>query len=297
MLVFNYMLQVIFVVLGVAFFTLLERKFLSYAQLRKGPNKVSFIGLLQPFGDALKLLSNEFLMLYYSNKFSFNAAPTLGMFLMLIFWFSFPIFSGLSVFLNSGLFVLLVSGLGVYVIFVCGWSSNSKYSMFGMVRAVAQSISYEVVMGVFMLSFLLVLGSYSVSSVLRYSFVFCLGGLIILVCLLWVVVCIAECNRSPFDFAEGESELVSGFNVEFSSSVFALLFLAEYGNILFLSALTGFILGFSVLSFVYFIAVMLVFLWVRGAYPRFRYDLLMGVAWKSFLPFSVLALVFLLFFV
>nr|YP_010126914.1 NADH dehydrogenase subunit 1 [Anopheles longipalpis]QPO06507.1 NADH dehydrogenase subunit 1 [Anopheles parensis]QPO07066.1 NADH dehydrogenase subunit 1 [Anopheles funestus]QPO06559.1 NADH dehydrogenase subunit 1 [Anopheles parensis]QPO06624.1 NADH dehydrogenase subunit 1 [Anopheles longipalpis]QPO06702.1 NADH dehydrogenase subunit 1 [Anopheles longipalpis] len=285
------LLLVICVMVGVAFLTLLERKVLGYIQIRKGPNKVGFNGLLQPFSDAVKLFTKEQTYPLLSNYISYYFSPVFSLFLSLLIWMCIPYLIKLYSFNLGVLFFLCCTSLGVYTVMIAGWSSNSNYALLGGLRAVAQTISYEVSLALILLSFIFLVGNYNFLNFYIYQdyvwfIVFCfpLG-------LVWLASCLAETNRTPFDFAEGESELVSGFNVEYSSGGFALIFLAEYSSILFMSMLFVVIfLGSDIYSFMFFFKlsfISFIFIWVRGTLPRFRYDKLMYLAWKSFLPLSL----------
>nr|YP_001936657.1 NADH dehydrogenase subunit 1 [Uroctonus mordax]ACA62681.1 NADH dehydrogenase subunit 1 [Uroctonus mordax] len=282
-----YIITIIMILVGVAFLTLLERKLLGYIQIRKGPNKVGLMGILQPFADAIKLFTKEHSILEFYNFFPFFISPIFGLMIALLFWFIFPS-SFLMLDMKWGvIFFLCCSSFSVYVILGAGWASNSKYASLGAYRGVAQTISYEVSFALILLSIVLMISSFNFMQLLKYQeyMIFMLSLLPLF--LAWFVSCLAETNRSPFDFSEGESELVSGFNVEYMSSGFALIFLAEYANILLMSIVT------SILFFgPYFINVKtllfsLVFIWVRGSFPRFRYDKLMMLAWKSYLPLAL----------
>nr|AVM84844.1 NADH dehydrogenase subunit 1 [Anopheles gambiae] len=285
------LLLVICVMVGVAFLILLERKVLGYIQIRKGPNKVGFNGLLQPFSDAVKLFTKEQTYPLLSNYISYYFSPVFSLFLSLLIWMCIPYLIKLYSFNLGVLFFLCCTSLGVYTVMIAGWSSNSNYALLGGLRAVAQTISYEVSLALILLSFIFLVGNYNFLSFYFYQdyvwfifFCFPLG-------LVWLASCLAETNRTPFDFAEGESELVSGFNVEYSSGGFALIFLAEYSSILFMSMLFVVIfLGSDIYSFMFFLKlsfISFIFIWVRGTLPRFRYDKLMYLAWKSFLPLSL----------
>nr|QPO06663.1 NADH dehydrogenase subunit 1 [Anopheles longipalpis] len=285
------LLLVICVMVGVAFLTLLERKVLGYIQIRKGPNKVGFNGLLQPFSDAVKLFTKEQTYPLLANYISYYFSPVFSLFLSLLIWMCIPYLIKLYSFNLGVLFFLCCTSLGVYTVMIAGWSSNSNYALLGGLRAVAQTISYEVSLALILLSFIFLVGNYNFLNFYIYQdyvwfIVFCfpLG-------LVWLASCLAETNRTPFDFAEGESELVSGFNVEYSSGGFALIFLAEYSSILFMSMLFVVIfLGSDIYSFMFFFKlsfISFIFIWVRGTLPRFRYDKLMYLAWKSFLPLSL----------
>nr|AWB99186.1 NADH dehydrogenase subunit 1 [Anopheles eiseni geometricus]AWB99550.1 NADH dehydrogenase subunit 1 [Anopheles eiseni geometricus] len=285
------LLLVICVMVGVAFLTLLERKVLGYIQIRKGPNKVGFNGLLQPFSDAVKLFTKEQTYPLLSNYISYYFSPIFSLFLSLLIWMCIPYLIKLYSFNLGILFFLCCTSLGVYTVMIAGWSSNSNYALLGGLRAVAQTISYEVSLALILLSFIFLIGNYNFLNFYNYQsyiwFIFFCFPL----SLVWLASCLAETNRTPFDFAEGESELVSGFNVEYSSGGFALIFLAEYSSILFMSMLFVVIfLGADIYSFMFFLKLVFIsfiFVWVRGTLPRFRYDKLMYLAWKSFLPLSL----------
>nr|YP_003204842.1 NADH dehydrogenase subunit 1 [Bolinus brandaris]ACF04916.1 NADH dehydrogenase subunit 1 [Bolinus brandaris] len=284
------------ILLAVAFFTLLERKGLSYIQLRKGPNKVGLAGLPQPIADAAKLLTKEIAKPTMANYSPYFAAPIFSFILALLLWQLYPSLYASSYFKWGILFFLCVSGMNVYGTLLAGWASNSKYALLGSLRAIAQTISYEVSMALVLLFPLFLVGTFSFIEIKESQEFIWLSFLMIPVSLVWFVTCIAETNRAPFDFAEGESELVSGFNIEYGSAGFALIFLAEYANILVMSLFSALLFfgGSSSLFFesdiVFMIKVLFfafAFIWVRGSYPRFRYDLLMGLTWKGFLPASL----------
>nr|YP_009131212.1 NADH dehydrogenase subunit 1 [Cyanoplax caverna]AIA77061.1 NADH dehydrogenase subunit 1 [Cyanoplax caverna] len=286
------------VLLAVAFFTLLERKGLGYIQTRKGPNKVGIMGVIQPLADALKLFMKEENNLYNSNKIPYYLAPTMSLSLGLIMWSLYWTEYSLWYFSLGLLFFLCVSSLNVYGVLMAGWSSNSKYSLLGCLRAVAQTISYEVTLFLVLLCSLSIACSLDISDIMEMQ-IFCWNMFMMMpLALIWFVVCVAETNRAPFDFAEGESELVSGFNIEYGSGLFALLFLAEYMSILFMSMISvalflGSMEGFYLSNIGFWVKVMFLvfcFIWIRGSFPRFRYDLLMKLTWLSFLPVSLLVL-------
>nr|AQM39901.1 NADH dehydrogenase subunit 1 [Diestramima sp. ZJZ-2017] len=297
-MVFDYLLPlvgglmlVICVLVGVAFLTLLERKILGYIQIRKGPNKVGFVGIPQPFSDAIKLLCKEQTYPSLSNYFLYYFSPVFSLYLSLLVWMVFP-FSTFMFSFNFGLlFFLCCTSMGVYTVMIAGWSSNSNYALLGGLRAVAQTISYEVSLALILFSFIFLIDSYSLMSFSLYQLYIWFFFITFPLALAWFASCLAETNRTPFDFAEGESELVSGFNVEYSSGSFVLIFLAEYASILFMSMLFCVIfLGCDVMTFMFFVKITFLsfmFIWVRGTLPRFRYDKLMYLAWKSFLPLSL----------
>nr|YP_010744254.1 NADH dehydrogenase subunit 1 [Epicauta obscurocephala]WET56779.1 NADH dehydrogenase subunit 1 [Epicauta obscurocephala] len=287
---------VVCVLVGVAFLTLLERKVLGYIQIRKGPNKVGFMGLLQPFSDAIKLFSKEQTFPLMSNLNIYYFSPMINLFISLLLWMAMPFITMMMSFNLSILFFLSISSVSVYTIMLAGWSSNSSYSLLGGLRSVAQVISYEVSLALILMSFIFLVLSMNLIDfmmVQKYTWLF---FLMMPLALMWVISGLAETNRTPFDFAEGESELVSGFNIEYSSGGFALIFLAEYSSILFMSMICVLLfLGGDIYSFMFFFKLTFVsflWVWVRGTLPRFRYDKLMYLAWKSLLPSSLHYLLF-----
>nr|QNJ59953.1 NADH dehydrogenase subunit 1 [Arphia xanthoptera] len=298
MFVLNFFLLVVCVLISVAFLTLLERKVLGYIQIRKGPNSVGFLGIPQPFSDAIKLICKEQPIPFMSNYFLYYFSPVFNLMISLFIWSIFPYLTYMCSFPYGFLFFLCCTSLSVYTLMIAGWSSNSNYSLLGSLRSVAQTISYEVSLALILLSLILLIGSFNMFDFLNFQ-LYCW---FILFCfplsLSFFASCLAETNRTPFDFAEGESELVSGFNIEYGAGGFTLIFLAEYASIIFMSMLFSLVfLGGDFYSFLFFISLSFVsflFVWVRGTLPRFRYDKLMYLAWKSFLPLS---LNFLFFFV
>nr|YP_009441954.1 NADH dehydrogenase subunit 1 [Pityogenes bidentatus]AOY40175.1 NADH dehydrogenase subunit 1 [Pityogenes bidentatus] len=295
LLILTSLIQIICVLVGVAFLTLLERKVLGYIHIRKGPNKLGYTGLLQPFSDAIKLFSKEQVFPVLSNLLIYYLSPVMNLFFSLFLWMSFPFFTLNFNFNFSLLFVLSVSSLGVYTVMLAGWSSNSNYAMLGSIRAIAQMISYEVSLILILLSFLFLIFSFNLLDYMVFQeniwFIFLLLPLSFML----LISLLAETNRSPFDFAEGESELVSGFNVEYSSGGFAMIFLAEYASILFMSMISVVIfLGADIYSGMFFVKLGVVsffWIWARGTLPRYRYDKLMYLSWKSFLPASLMYLI------
>nr|WNL54419.1 NADH dehydrogenase subunit 1 [Amitermes sp.] len=291
-----FLLLMICVMVGVAFLTLLERKVLGYIHIRKGPNSVGFIGILQPFSDAIKLFTSEQYFPLVSNYLIYYFSPIFGFFLSLLVWLLIPYLSGFVSFELGLLFFLACTSLGVYTVMIAGWSSNSGYSLLGGLRALAQTISYEVSLAFILLSFVVLICSYNLVYFYSYQIYLWLIFISLPLSFVWFISCLAETNRTPFDFAEGESELVSGFNVEYGAGGFALIFLAEYASILFMSLLFCIIfLGSDLYSFFFYVKLSFVsflFIWVRGTLPRFRYDKLMYLAWSSFLPISLNYLLF-----
>nr|ACJ43635.1 NADH dehydrogenase subunit 1 [Euproctus montanus] len=294
----NSLLYIIPVLLAVAFLTLVERKVLGYMQLRKGPNTVGPMGLLQPIADGLKLFIKEPVRPSTSSQTLFLFMPVMALILALMIWVPLPMPFTLSN-LNLGvLFLLALSSLAVYSILGSGWSSNSKYALIGALRAVAQTISYEVTLGLILLCLILITGSFMLTSfsTSQESIWFLIPAWPMAT--MWFISTLAETNRAPFDLTEGESELVSGFNVEYAGAPFALFFLAEYSNILLMNTLSAILfLGPTINHFhpelltinliIKASALSVVFLWVRASYPRFRYDQLMHLIWKNFLPITI----------
>nr|QHZ87528.1 NADH dehydrogenase subunit 1 [Mesopodagrion tibetanum] len=284
------------VLVGVAFLTLLERKVLGYVQIRKGPNKVGYCGIIQPFSDAIKLFNKEQTFPMSSNYLPYYFSPVFSLFISLFCWLVFPFYFGLFMFDLGLLFFLCCTSLGVYTVMIAGWASNSIYSLLGGLRSVAQTISYEVSLALILMSFIFLSEGYSLDKFMLFQEYIWFGILSFPLMIIWFASCLAETNRTPFDFAEGESELVSGFNVEYSSGGFALIFMSEYASILFMSMLFVVIfLGCNVNSFMFFIELGFIsfgFIWVRGTLPRYRYDKLMYLAWKSFLPVALNYLIF-----
>nr|YP_009675561.1 NADH dehydrogenase subunit 1 [Daption capense]QDD68306.1 NADH dehydrogenase subunit 1 [Daption capense] len=286
------------VLVAVAFLTLVERKVLSYMQARKGPNIVGPFGLLQPIADGMKLFIKEPIRPSISSPFLFIMTPMLALLLALTIWIPLPLPFPLTD-LNLGLlFLLAMSSLAVYSILWSGWASNSKYALIGALRAVAQTISYEVTLAIILLSVIILSGNYTLSTLAITQeplyLIFSSWPLM----MMWYISTLAETNRAPFDLTEGESELVSGFNVEYAAGPFALFFLAEYANIMLMNTLTTILflnpssLNLSPELFPMILATKILllssgFLWIRASYPRFRYDQLMHLLWKNFLPLTL----------
>nr|QTV20848.1 NADH dehydrogenase subunit 1 [Fejervarya multistriata] len=287
------------VLLAVAFLTLIERKILGYAQHRKGPNVVGPFGLLQPIADGVKLFIKEPIRPATSAQILFVSAPALALIIAMILWTPLPLPMALSDLNLSILFILALSSLTVYTILASGWASNSKYALIGALRAVAQTISYEVTLALIILSAIFIAGGFSLCNfIFTQEFLWLILPLWPL-SLMWFVSTLAETNRTPFDLTEGESELVSGFNVEYAGGPFALFFLAEYSNIMMMNTLTTIIfIATAICAILPTTSLMtkasllsLSFLWVRASYPRFRYDQLMHLVWKNFLPMTLALLI------
>nr|WRW11476.1 NADH dehydrogenase subunit 1 [Eteoneus sigillatus] len=291
MFIFIYIFMIIMLLVSVAYLTLLERKILSYTQLRKGPNKVGYMGLLQPFSDGVKLFFKEQVNLLFFNYLIYMISPLFMFFISLSIWFLYPYMWNVVSFNYAFIFFVCCSSMGVYGLLLCGWSSNSNYSLLGSIRAIAQVISYEVSLMMIVICMLMFTFGFSVLNLMKYQFymIFMFFSLPLFFC--WLSTCLAEVSRAPFDFAEGESELVSGFNIEYGGGGFALIFLAEYGNIILMSFMTGMLfLGCNLYSFTFYIKSLFIsfwFIWVRSTLPRFRYDKLMYMTWKLFLPLSM----------
>uniref|UniRef100_UPI00315DCDB1 NADH dehydrogenase subunit 1 n=1 Tax=Protocobitis typhlops TaxID=3138616 RepID=UPI00315DCDB1 len=294
----NPLTYIIPVLLAVAFLTLIERKVLGYMQLRKGPNIVGPYGLLQPIADGVKLFIKEPIRPSTSTPALFLMAPMLALTLAMTLWAPIPMPHPVAD-LNLGiLFILALSSLAVYSILGSGWASNSKYALIGALRAVAQTISYEVSLGLILLSIIIFSGGYTLQTFNTTQEPIWLLIPAWPLAAMWYISTLAETNRAPFDLTEGESELVSGFNVEYAGGPFALFFLAEYANILLMNTLSAILfLGASHLPALPELTTInlmtkaallsTIFLWVRASYPRFRYDQLMHLVWKNFLPLTL----------
>nr|YP_010282116.1 NADH dehydrogenase subunit 1 [Psammophis lineolatus]UHM24680.1 NADH dehydrogenase subunit 1 [Psammophis lineolatus] len=294
--IINPLLYTLSILIAVAYLTLLERKLLGYMQLRKGPNLVGPMGILQPVADGLKLISKETTKPTMSSPILFTVSPILALSIALISWSPIPMPSPL-VNMNLGMmFIMAMSSMFTYTILWSGWSSNSKYPLMGAMRAVAQIISYEVTLGLIIISMATMTGGYSL-----HTFTETQEHLWLLIpswplAMMWFTSTLAETNRSPFDLTEGESELVSGFNVEFSAGPFALLFLAEYTNIILMNTLSVIMFMnpgnmasqlFTTNLMTKTMLLTTMFLWIRASYPRFRYDQLMHLLWKQYLPLTL----------
>lgn len=290
----NLLIILVPVLVRVAFITLLERKILGYSQFRLGPNKVRFIGFLQPFSDAAKLLSKEYFRLFTSNIVLFYLSPGISFIIIILLWTASPLVTNIINFKFSFVLLLIVISFTVYPLLLSGWSSNRKYAILGSLRGIAQTISYEISLAFIIISIIIISLRLNISKPEGLPVIIRLFFILPIILLIWLVSCLAETNRTPFDFSEGESELVSGFNVEYGAGGFTLIFLSEYARIYFLRFI-------SVIFFInldssniltHIIVVFLVFFWVwaRTTLPRFRYDLLMSLSWKSVLPIRLVFL-------
>lgn len=269
----------------------MERKVLGYIQIRKGPNKVGFIGLLQPFADALKLFSKETFLVLKSNYLYYLISPLISIIFILILWQNIPVIRRILNNFYGILIILCIIRLGVYGVIIAGWSSNSIYSLIGGVRRIAQTISYEVSIILLILSEIFLIERFNIYIFKDFQIYIWFIFLNLLNSFILIVRFLAELNRTPFDFAEGESELVSGFNTEYIRGRFALIFIAEYGIIIFIIILFRVIfLGnriYNLYFYLIFLFIIFFVIWVRGTYPRFRYDNLIYLTWKRFLPVSL----------
>ena len=298
----------------VAYLTLAERKVIGYMQIRIGPNRVGPKGLLQPIADALKLLTKEIIMPTKSSKFLFILAPVLSILPALAAWAVMP-FTPNLVLANidaSLLYIMAINSMGVYGVIVAGWAANSKYSFLGAMRSAAQIVSYEIAMGFALVGVLMVSGSLNLVEIVNQQAVGLAGGSILSwnwlplfpMFVVYLISGVAETNRAPFDVAEGESEIVAGFHVEYSGMAFAIFFLAEYANMILIAALTALmflggwlspfpasipVLGAAGIHWLLLKAalVLFCFLWFRATFPRYRYDQIMRLGWKVFIPVTL----------
>ena len=297
------------VLLAVAYLTLAERKVLAAMQLRRGPNVVGPFGLFQPFADAIKAVMKETIVPSGANRLLFMFAPMLTFMLAMLAWAVIPVNDGWAIAdINVGiLYLFAISSLGVYGIIIAGWASNSKYAFLGALRSAAQMVSYEVSMGFVIVTVLMCVGSLNLSAIVRAQETVWFFLPLFPMFVIFFISTLAETNRAPFDLPEGESELVAGFFVEYSGISFAMFFLGEYANMILMSALTtilflgGWLPPIAAEPFTWIpgpiwfalkiALVLFVFIWVRATFPRYRYDQLMRLGWKVFLPFSLVWLV------
>jgi len=284
------------VLLNVAFITLLERKILGYSQLRKGPNKVGFVGIPQPFNDAIKLFTKETVTPSVGNPSLFLMGPAVAIILSLLVWNVIPLLGRLNRIRLGIIFIYIIMRMNIYPLIISGWASNRNYASIGALRGVAQTVSYEVRFALVILFFLLT-GErlrLRVISIQNHAWIKVL--LFFPIIMLWLIIRLAETNRTPFDFAEGESELVSGFNIEYGRVGFALIFMAEYARIYFISCLITLIFFRSTIYSLGFILcstrIVFVWVWVRTTLPRYRYDILINLAWCRFLPITLALVIY-----
>jgi len=290
----------------VAYLTLAERKVIGWMQVRRGPNRVGPLGLLQPIADAIKLMMKEIIIPSGANKFLFIGAPILSIMPALAAWAVIPFDDGMVLAnVDAGLlYVMALTSMGVYGVIIAGWASNSKYAFLGCLRSAAQIVAYEIAMGFALVCVLMVSGSLNLSQIVlsQNSGWGALGWNLIPLFpmfLVYLIAGVAETNRAPFDVAEGESEIVAGFHVEYSGMAFAIFFLAEYANMILVAALTAIMFLGGWLSPVPFLPdsifwllgkvvfVLFLFLWFRATFPRYRYDQIMRLGWKVFIPITL----------
>lgn len=313
-IIIKILLIVLPLLIAVAYLTFAERKVIGYIQVRIGPNRVGVMGLLQPFADLIKLINKEIIIPTRSNRYLFIIAPLFALVPALVAWAVIPFSQGIVLTnINAGvLYVFAASSLGVYGVLIAGWASNSKYAMFGALRSAAQTVSYEIAMGFALVGVLIAAGSMNLTEIVlsqRGGFIhWWFVPLFPLFVVFWIAA-LAETNRAPFDMAEGESEIVAGFHVEYSGIGFALFFLSEYASMILISAMMTILfmggwlspfegipvlnnLFFVVPGFVWLLAkisfFLFVYLWVRATFPRYRYDQLMRLGWKVLIPVTII---------
>ena len=284
--IFSFLVYVLPVLINVAFITLLERKILGFSQLRLGPNKISLIGILQPFRDAIKLFIKQSENNYNVNWKLFFLSPVTMLIISLFLWALLPLNNRSPSWPIIIIRFLVVLSLGIYPLLIIGWASNRKYASLGSIRGVAQTISYEISLALIIIQFIVIIMSYNTKDHISSRISLYIYGPILFI--IWLVILLAETNRTPFDFAEGESELVSGFNVEYASTGFVLIFLREYAMILLFScARVAFFTRIALFNFyssVLSVLIRGVWITLRATLPRYRYDLLIITAWKTYLP-------------
>nr|YP_009652702.1 NADH dehydrogenase subunit 1 [Dermacentor everestianus]QCF46399.1 NADH dehydrogenase subunit 1 [Dermacentor everestianus] len=292
----HFTILILMVLLSVAFFTLMERKILGYCHIRKGPNKAGIEGLFQPFSDALKLFSKEMNFMFYMNMTIQFISPLIMISMMLMMWLVF-LYKNNTMNLNlSVIFLICISSLSSYAILFSGWASNSKYSLIGAYRGFAQVISYEVSMALILVSLCLTAESFNMKNFIDIQWKFPLIFSFSFTFVIWIITVLAEMNRVPFDLSESESELVSGFNIEYGSWLFAIIFMSEYGSIMIISYFTNYLFwGKMIFMEIFTLLLMMMFVIIRSTYVRMRYDQLMMMAWKIILPQSIIFL-FIIFF-
>lgn len=290
---------IIILLIRIAFLTLLERKVLGYIQYRKGPNKVGFWGLFQPFRDAIKLFNKEIFIILKSNQYIYYLCPLMRFIIIMIIWLIYPVFTNIYFINYSILIMVLVMRVGGYVILLIGWISNSSYSLLGSLRSVAQCLSYEVRFIIIILIFIMLRERYSIMDFRKWQIYMWNLMFIFPIFLVFFIRVLAELNRTPMDFIEGESELVSGFNIEYFRGGFALIFMGEYGIIIFFRIMIRFI-------FIKIYSVIIIFIWInlfvnivmfiRGLLPRIRYDELIYLCWKIILPLVLIYIILIILF-
>nr|QPB46202.1 NADH dehydrogenase subunit 1 [Bemisia tabaci]QPB46215.1 NADH dehydrogenase subunit 1 [Bemisia tabaci] len=292
----NFMFLMIMVMVSVAFFTLLERKIIGYSQSRKGPNKALIMGITQPFADAVKLINKEMNLNYNSNISIYMLAPALNIVSSLVMWIIFPFNYSFNFMKMSVLMVLSCMAFNVVTIMMMSWSSNSNYAFIGMIRTISQLISYEINLILILITVIVITENMNFLYMNKVQKYVTILTMLFPLVMIWVTTILAETNRTPFDFSEGESELISGFNIEYSSTGFMMLFLSEYCSILIMSFMTVcMFFNISLTStkfYLMYLGMCFIFIWARTTLPRFRYDKLMKFNWTQILPMSTLMLFF-----
>nr|AAS77781.1 NADH dehydrogenase subunit 1 [Tetraleurodes mori] len=286
----NLLILMLCALLGIAFFTLMERKLLSLSQNRKGPNKTAITGILQPVSDAMKLITKEINLNQKSNFSMFMISPCLNLTCSLVLWLIFPWLFEFNVMKMSILFLMSCMTMNMISLMAMSWSSNSNYAFIGLMRTISQMVSYEINLILILLTIINLTSQMSFSTTGHVQKYIPMGVMLLPLLILWVMVILAETNRTPFDFSEGESELISGFNIEYSSKSFVFLFLSEYSSILVMSIITTLTFsGASMALPVFYLAYLMMcffFIWTRATLPRFRYDKLMKLNWTQMLPIN-----------
>nr|AZL93438.1 NADH dehydrogenase subunit 1 [Pristaulacus sp. ZJUH_2016030] len=286
-----YFILMLSILISIAFLTLFERKLLGYIHLRKGPNKIYLKGIFQPFSDVMKLFLKESMKLKNLNYVIYLISPIFGLVLLMMNWVIFPYMMNEYSMNLAMMYMFTIISMSVYMIMMSGWSSNSLYALLGSIRSIAQTISYEVILMLLIILELMMLESFNINNFIIFQEKCWLIFMNLLLSILMYISILAELNRTPFDLSEGESELVSGFNVEYMSGKFALIFMIEYGMIMFFMMLYKimFLNGnlFNLLDLVIYMVFLIMLIFIRGSMPRIRYDKLMYLIWKSFLPYCL----------
>nr|UIF91939.1 NADH dehydrogenase subunit 1 [Crenidorsum sp.] len=296
LIVINILILMISVLLSIAFFTLMERKYISFFQNRKGPNKTLISGIMQPISDAIKLLGKEMNMNIKSNISMFILSPCVNLTCSLIVWLIFPFSFEFEFMKMSSLFMMSCMSMNMVSLMMMSWASNSNYAFIGMVRTISQLVSYEINLMLVIITIIGLTTQMNFKMMWSSQMYAPISMSILPLFFIWMMTILAETNRTPFDFSEGESELVSGFNIEYSSKSFMMLFLAEYSSILMMSLVTSCMFFMfqptSATFLVVYFACCLYFIWTRATFPRFRYDKLMKMNWTQILPLATYILYF-----